>query len=87
MDTKGAFLKGRFSDGKDSYLRISQGFENYYCKDYVLQRKRTVYGLKQAALALWKELLQAFKNLGFRSSADPSLYIKNNKNRFVIWIL
>jgi hypothetical protein len=29
IDVKGAFLKGRFSDGEDLYLRILQGFEDY----------------------------------------------------------
>jgi hypothetical protein len=53
----------------------------------VLQLKQTIYGLKQAAIEFWKELLLAFKNMGFRrSSADPSLYI-NTKNKLVNWIL
>jgi hypothetical protein len=48
---------------------------------------QTVYRLKQAALALWKELLQAFKKIGFRRSAsDLCLYIKNTSNGLVIWI-
>jgi hypothetical protein len=51
----------------------------------VLQLKRKIFSLKQAALAFWKELLQASKNIGFsRSSADPCLYIKTTKNGLVI---
>jgi hypothetical protein len=46
-----------------------------------------IYGLKQAALVFWKELLQAFKKIGFRrSSADPCLYVKDTKNGLAIWI-
>jgi hypothetical protein len=68
-------------------LRIPQGFENDYNKNDVLQLKQTIYGLNQAALAFWKELLQAFKKMGFRrSSADPCLYVKDAKNGLVIWI-
>jgi hypothetical protein len=53
----------------------------------VQQLKQTIYGLKKAALAFQKELLQAFKNMGFiRSSADPCLYVKDTKNGLVIWI-
>ena len=68
-------------------MQIPQGFEEFYSKDEVLYLKRTIYGLKQAALAFWKELLQAFKNMGFyRSPADPCLYVKNTSNGLVIWI-
>jgi hypothetical protein len=53
-----------------------------------IQLKRTMYGLKQAALVFWKEFLKAFKNLGFRrSSADPCLYVKNTENGLVFWIM
>jgi hypothetical protein len=75
------------NDDEELYLRIPQGFENHYDKNDVLQLKQTIYGLKQAALAFWKELLQAFKKMGFRrSSADPCLYVKDTKNGLVIWI-
>jgi hypothetical protein len=88
IDVKGAFLKGRFTNGENLYLDIPQGFEKFYEKDRVLHLNRTIYGLKQAALAFWKELLQAFKNMGFRRSpADPCLHIKNTSNGLVIWIL
>jgi hypothetical protein len=71
IDIKGVFLKGRYSDGENLNLLIPQGFENYYGKDDVLQHKRNIYCLTQAALAFWKELLQVLKNMGFRrSSAD-----------------
>jgi hypothetical protein len=78
INKKGAFLKGKLSDGEDLHLRIPQGFENYYGKDDVLQLKQTIYALKQAALDFWKELLQDFKSMGFRrSSEDPCLYIED----------
>ena len=54
----------------------------------MLHLNRTIYGLKQAAVAFWKELLQAFESMGFRRSpADPCLYVKNTTNGIVILIL
>jgi hypothetical protein len=88
IDVKGAFLKRQFIDGEDLYLRIPQGFENYYDKNDVLQFKLTIYGLKQVPFAFWKELLQAFKNVRFkRSSSDQCLSFKNTKKGLVIGIL
>jgi hypothetical protein len=83
---KGAFLKGKLSNGEEMYLQIPQGFEIYYEKGMVLKLQRTIYGLKQAAFAFWRELLMAFNAMGFkRSSADPCLYFKNSeKNGKVI---
>jgi Reverse transcriptase (RNA-dependent DNA polymerase) len=87
IDVKGAFLKGRFTDGKKLYLKIPQGFEKMYSNDEVLHLNRTIYGLKQAAVAFWKELLEAFRTMGFQQSpADPCLYIKNTTNGLVFWI-
>jgi hypothetical protein len=89
VDVKGAFLKGRFNDGEEMYLQIPQGFEIYYEKGTILKLQRTIYGLKQAVFAFWRELLMAFNAMGFkRSSADQCLYFKNSeKNSIVIWIL
>jgi Reverse transcriptase (RNA-dependent DNA polymerase) len=87
IDVKGAFLKSQFNDGEEMYLQIPQGFEIYYNTGIVLKLQCTIYGLKQAALAFWRELLIAFNAMGFqRSSADPCLYYKNSKNGIVIWI-
>jgi hypothetical protein len=86
IDVKEAYLKGCFTDSENLYLDIPQGFEKFYKKDKELHLNPTIYGLKQAALASWKEFLQAFKNMGFRRSpADPCLYIKNTSYGLVIW--
>jgi len=85
IDVKGAFLKGRFVDGEKLYLKVPQGFEDFYKKDEVLFLQRTIYGLKQAALAFWRELLSAFTAMGFqRSTSDPCLYFKNTEKGLVI---
>jgi Reverse transcriptase (RNA-dependent DNA polymerase) len=70
------------------YLCVPEGFEYKYENDVVLHLQRTIYGLKQAAIAFWKELLTAFRAMGFkRSDSDPCLYIKITANGLVIWIL
>jgi hypothetical protein len=67
-------LKGRSKNGEEMYLQIPQGFEIYYEKGTVLKLQRTIYGLKQAELAFWCELLMAFNAMGFKhSSTDPCL--------------
>ena len=55
LDVKGAFLNGQFAEGEQLYMHVPQGFEQYYAKNVVLLMLRMLYGLKQAAMAFWKE--------------------------------
>jgi hypothetical protein len=48
VDVKGAFLYGKFEDGKKIYIKIPLGFEKFYSSDTVLLLKKMLYGLKQA---------------------------------------
>jgi Reverse transcriptase (RNA-dependent DNA polymerase) len=69
------------------YLKVPKGFQKFYKKGMALKLERTIYGLKQAAYAFWKELLMAFKAMGFEKSiADPCLYFKNTRDGLVLWI-
>jgi hypothetical protein len=62
---KGAFLHGSFSNGEEIYLHIPQGFERYYdVEKQLLHLLKTIYGLKQSAMAFWKELLECMHNMG-----------------------
>jgi hypothetical protein len=77
VDVQGAaFLNGRLRTKKCSswkFRRDSRGTMGV--SNTVLRLKRTIYGLKQAAFAFWKELLLAFESLKYlRSNADPCLY-------------
>jgi hypothetical protein len=48
---------------------------------------QTLYGLKQAAMAFWRKLLEAFKSMNFtRSKADPCLYFDWTINGLVLWL-
>jgi hypothetical protein len=52
LDVKGAFICGNFeNDGEKIYMEVPHGFESFYPKNYVLLLLKTIYGLKQAALA------------------------------------
>ena len=89
VDIKGAFLRGEFEEGSDPvYLEIPQGFEKYYPKNCVLRLLRTLYGLSEAAMAFWKQMLKAFEYMEFnRSKADPCLYYKWTAAGFLIaWL-
>ena len=54
---------------------MPEGWEHFYPSNAILLLLRTIYGLKQAAMAFWKKLLVAMRGMGLkRSSADPCLY-------------
>ncbi len=87
IDAKGAFLYGEFEDGEKVYIKILLGFEEFYDRNTVLLLKKTLYGLKQAAMAFYRKLLAATANIGLnRSTADPCLYYKWVEGRLVIMI-
>ena len=52
------------------------GFEQFWDpKVYVWLLKKTSYGLIQAAVQFWKNLLKAMQYMGYeRNDADPCLY-------------
>jgi hypothetical protein len=86
---KGAFLHGEFDDNLEKvYLRPPKGFQHIYGADVVLLLLKTIYGLKNAAKAFWRELLRAFSALGCkRSDTDPCMYFKwTEAAGLLIWL-
>jgi hypothetical protein len=74
---KRAFLCGNFENGENIYMEVPQAFEGFYAKNTLRLLLKTIYGLKQAALAFWRELLKAFRHTEYgRSKADPCLYFR-----------
>ena len=74
VDVKGAFLKGDIADGEEIHMKIPQGCEHHYKDDEVLKLKSCFYGLKQAAMSCWGQLLKCMTNIEMkRSTADPCL--------------
>ena len=61
VDKKGAFLHGELDEGTDRvYMAVPEVFEKHYDNQVVLLLLKTIYGLKNAAKAFWKELFKAF---------------------------
>jgi hypothetical protein len=74
MNFKGAFLHGEFEDGKVIYMKVLYGIEKFYPEDVVLKLKKCIYGLKQAAMTFWQQLLLCMKSMEMvQSTADPCL--------------
>ena len=68
-------------------MTVPKGFEEYYPSDVVLLLLRTMYGLKQAAMAFWRELLKAMYSMDMqRSNADPCLYFNWTEDGLVMWV-
>jgi len=64
LDIKTAFLYEQLD--KEIYMEQPDGFKLKGQKRKVLRLCRAIYGLKQAALAWWKELDQSVQKLGFK---------------------
>jgi hypothetical protein len=68
-------------------MEVPQGFEYWFAVYVVLLLLETLYGLKQVAMTFWRELLKAFRSMGFdRSEVDPHLYFKWTQHGLLIWV-
>jgi len=62
-----------------------KGFKIHGQEREVLCLCRAIYGLKQAALAWWKELLTSMRKIGFEhSQSDAGIFIHKASNRDII---
>ena len=90
VDVDAAFLNGEFEPGERVVIKIPEGWEKFYEPDEVLLLLKTLYGTRQAAMAFWKKLNLAMKNIGQkRSRADPCLYYSWTQHGIVMvvsWI-
>jgi len=74
LDVKSAFLYGKLDE--EIYMEQPEGFKVKGQETKVLRLRRAIYGLKQAALAWWRELAASLKELGFiRFSSDAGIFI------------
>ena len=64
----------KLEDSKVIYMKVSRGFDKFYPDDVVFKLKKCIYGLKQALMAFWRQLLLCMKSMGMtQSTADPCL--------------
>ena len=83
MDVKSSFLNGMLQE--EVYVEQPKGFVNPHSPDDVYKLKRTLYGLKQAPPAWYDRLTAHLTEHGFkRRSADTTLFIRKDKNSFVV---
>ena len=83
MDVKSAFLNGMLQE--EVYVEQSKGFIDPHRSDDVYKLKKAFYGLKQALQAWYDRLIAYLTEHGFkRGSADTTLFIRKDKNSFVV---
>ena len=83
MDAKSAFLNGMLQE--EVYVEQPKGFVDPHRPDDVYKLKRALYGLKQAPRAWYDRLTTYLTKHGFkRGFADITLFIRKNKNSFVV---
>ena len=88
LDVKVAFLQGEFENNeKQTCMQVPQGMEKHYPDNVWLLLLALIYGLKNAAIAFWKNLLKLMKSTGCtRSWSDPFLCFKWNVTGIFIWL-
>ena len=87
LDVRGAFLLGEFGNDEKLFMEVPEGFERFFAFNVVLMLLKTIYGLKQAAYAFWRKLIEAFWVMGYeRSKGDPCLYFKWTNDVITLWV-
>ena len=83
MDVKSAFLNRILQE--EVYVEQPKDFVDPHRPDDVYKLKRALYGLKQAPQAWYDRLTAYLTEHGFkRGSADTTLFIRKDKNSFVV---
>jgi hypothetical protein len=83
LDVKTAFLYGELDE--ELYMEQPEGFKVKGQEGKVLHLLRTIYGLKQAALAWWKALDKSMGELGFtRLRSDSGIFVNKDQSIIVI---
>jgi len=83
LNVKSAFLYRHLD--KEIYMEQPEGFKIHGQEQKVLRLRQAIYGLKQAALAWWKELLTSMGKIGFEhSQSDAGIFIHKASNGDII---
>lgn len=86
VDVKTAFLYGKLDE--EIYMEQPEGFKLRGQENKVLRLRRAIYGLKQAALAWWRELEASMKRLGFkRATSDAGVFYKYEGKTLIVIIV
>ena len=83
MDVNSAFLNGVLQE--EVYVEQPKGFVDPHRSDDVYKLKRALYGLKRAPRTWYDRLTIYLTKHGFkRGFVDTTLFIRNDKNYFVV---
>ena len=86
VDIKTTFFYGKLD--KEIYMQQPERFRLKGQETKVLRLHRAIYGLKQAALAWWKELESSMKQLGFQHTvSDAGVFFAYLSRHLVIVIV
>jgi len=84
-DIKTAFLYGNLEE--EIYMEQPEGFRAKGHKAKVYRLKKAIYGLKQAALAWWRQLDESLKTMGFkRCQTDTGIFVYRSSKGLCILI-
>jgi Reverse transcriptase (RNA-dependent DNA polymerase) len=86
LDIQNAFLYGKLDE--EIYMEQPEGFKVKGQENKVLHLCCALYGLKQTALAWWKELAKSMKELGFKSlSSDANVFVYKTDRELIIAVV
>ena len=86
IDIKTAFLHGVLPDDEIAYLEQPEGFEEPGKKDWVMQLRKSIYGMKQAG-RIWNQTFhETVTAWGFQQSQkDPCVYHRHSTTGTVVF--
>ena len=83
LDVKTAFLYGELKE--ELYMEQPEGFKVKGQEHKIIHLKRTIYGLKQAALTWWRALDKSMAALDLtRLQSNSGIFVNKDKTVFVI---
>lgn len=90
INVEGAFLQGWFEKGKELYIEVPDGFQEWYQSDIVLHMNVPLYVMEKAAYCFFKTFAKHIKNMSYmQSKVDPYLYfewVSGVLAVFVAWV-
>ena len=86
MDVKITFLNGDIEE--TIYMMQPDNFESKESKHLVCKLKKSIYGLKQASLQLYRKFDQVITSFGFKENTiDQCIYHKISGSKFILLVL
>lgn len=86
MDVKSTYLNGKITE--DIFMVQLKGYAKKGAEDLVCKLNKGLYRLKQGGRQWNQKLVAILRKLGFRKSdSDPSLYLINKENAYLMLLV